>query len=231
MRHGWILVGVLLVLTAVCWGEKAKKGVDKAKKDAEKTKKEAETAPVAPPAQPKVIKGYRSAQWGMPQDKVMATESRNKDILQEPDYLVQLGLPDDVKGLVPEGGKLPRRAPFRNFEAMLDPDAAECKAVYYFFDDNLYMIFVREPILREVLKFKGWRERMLERLGAPTSENPDGTMIWDQDITCAKATPIFSSSGGHTDETILETFTVFTYNKKAKKEIIEWMKKNLKAGE
>jgi hypothetical protein len=224
MKVRWLLACLLLMVTAVCWGQKAKKEAGKAGKEAEKAAAE---APVAP----KVITGYRAGQWGQSQDKVMSQEARHQDIQQEPDYLLQLGVPDDVKSLVPADGKLPRRAPFRNFESMLDLDAAECKAVYYFFDDKLYMIACHEPILREVLKFSGWRERMLERLGKPTGENPDGSMVWDQELTYCKATPNFASSGPHNDDSILGTYTVFLYSKKLKKDVIAWVKENLKAGE
>ncbi len=228
MKIRWIVFGALLVMATICFGQKAKKETPKepakGKTDAAKDK-----APVVIP--PKVITGYRNGAWGMAQDKVMAKESRHLEIQQEPDYLKQLGLPDDVKALIPEDGKLPRRAPFRNFEIILDVDAAECKIVYYFHEDKLYMIFCREPLLRRVLKFKDWKDEMFERFGGGAAENDDGSMVWDQETTYCKAKPVFSSAGQHTDGTILETYTVFMYNKKSKKDILEWAKQNLKRSE
>jgi hypothetical protein len=212
MRWLWIIVVVVTAVTATCYAEKAKK--------------EAKKPPAAPPVQPKVILGYRAGQWGMNQVAVMGKEGKHQDVQEEPDYLLQLGLPDDVKALVPE--KLPRRAPFRNFEAMLDIDAAECKIVYHFFEDKLYMIWCKEPLLRHLYKFKDWRQKMLDQLGATTSEKPDGTLIWDQDITYCTATPTFVTSGTHTDDTLLEYYIVFLYSEKLKKEIIDWAKQNLK---
>lgn len=218
MRFMWFIMGFILSASLICWGAE-KKGEKQEKKEATE----------APPVAKKVITGYRAGQWGMEQDKVMAKEaSRHKDIQEQPDYVLQLGLPDDVKALIPESGKLPRRAPFRNFEAMLDLDAAECRVVYYFFEDKLYMIWCREPLLRRIVRFKDWKQEMYEKFGAPTSENSDGSMVWDQEITYCKATPKFTGSAAPTDSTLLEDYIVFMYDKRAKKKIIEWMKQNLK---